>query len=102
AIPNDAAHTLSLHDALPISCAIIFLVLEGAHGAALYNEIKIGKTLERLLALIGRERHPAIGRRLAFANDADLTVVGGHFVEWPRSEEHTSELQSRENLVFRL
>src|SRR5690606_40846861 len=30
-------------------------------------------------------------------------VINGHLLQpWPRSEEHTSELQSRENLVCRL
>src|SRR5690606_11019393 len=41
------------------------------------------------------------GGVLELSNDADSTTSRYYFVE-PRSEEHTSELQSRENIVCRL
>src|SRR5690606_24311402 len=49
--------------------------------------------------------------RISFSTDTSITVLGKHvFSKWllgrtsgtERSEEHTSELQSRENLVCRL
>src|SRR5436309_6411885 len=79
---NDPAtpgiYTLSLHDALPILHAgweSIFPLLDG-HGIAI--ELLGGLTMGDL----------RIGRQ--------MLASGG------RSEEHTSELQSRENLVCRL
>src|SRR2546430_5152808 len=45
-----------------------------------------------------------VARRLerAGAVVTRLTDVGATLVHWPRSEEHTSELQSQSNLVCRL
>src|SRR5690606_42013936 len=78
-----ALYTLSLHDALPISAVVD--VGGGAHPFA-----------QR--AVRPEDRHCARHR------PAILSVYGAHallaFVG--RSEEHTSELQSRENLVCRL
>src|SRR5690606_41261298 len=87
-VATSAPHTLSLHDALPIyrrtrprtayaRPAQQFRL--GARHAATYRRIRLdlAQTLERRIA------HGATG------------------VE-DRSEEHTSELQSRENLVCRL
>src|SRR3712207_6895989 len=77
---NDTAtteiYTLSLHDALPIYIAAVRL--EGARhevleGAA--DELAVGVLAEQLRQLVRRH---------------------------PRSEEHTSELQSRQYLVCRL
>src|SRR5690606_41548235 len=77
---NDAKlteyYTLSLHDALPIYRHVgrtRDLGLRGGHGQV----------------APGRDRHEVDARRRAG-------------VAQPRSEEHTSELQSRENLVCRL
>src|SRR5690606_42054490 len=68
-------HALSLHDALPI--------------------------FQALLQKAGLVRHLLRGRAGGefFKIDADGKGAQKHF---PRSEEHTSELQSRENLVCRL
>src|SRR5690606_41662551 len=89
--PTTAIYPLPLHDALPIFVE----VLEGH-------------------VLRGRERlrRDRIGRRrrrgCPAANDllgrGDVRAVGrpAFHLELPRSEEHTSELQSRENLVCRL
>src|SRR5690606_41854776 len=92
AAPRDL-YPLSLHDALPIYL-----------GAALITEAgdDVAELLADDLALPGRG-----GQDVQVFGDAPLDVVvlvddllplqGGQ-----RSEEHTSELQSRENLVCRL
>src|SRR5207302_9261593 len=81
--PTPPIYTLSLHDALPI-----FRVHPTAHA---------GGTAHRLHAVFSG------------AECAGLSVAGGWLDPVPgashrhrRSEEHTSELQSRENLVCRL
>src|SRR5690606_39681752 len=89
--------TLSLHDALPIS-------LVGAVPAR-------GRTTAQLEAAI------AAALRNGYIRDPDVSVevdryrpvfimgevgAAGQYAYVPRSEEHTSELQSRENLVCRL
>src|SRR5687768_18464516 len=79
---NDTAtteiYTLSLHDALPICkelCGLaVFQVPETAH--------------------LDDEDHPLIG--------VPLTITKGDKPRTIRSEEHTSELQSRLHLVCRL
>src|SRR5690606_40961438 len=73
-------YPLSLHDALPICGADG--VLEGAAAA---------------LGAHGRE-----GDVVADVLAGDPLVGGDEIGRGPRSEEHTSELQSRENLVCRL
>src|SRR5438445_11454892 len=69
-------YTLSLHDALPIFAPVVRAVLSSV-GASLPR---------RLPVLLARGRAIRTGRR----RGSD------------RSEEHTSELQSRQNLVCRL
>src|SRR5690606_41417322 len=82
---NDAApteiHTLSLHDALPISYAKTIGDATGQPVTAL----SIGKVDATSLENIGRY---GVNKVIE--------------VNTERSEEHTSELQSRENLVCRL
>src|SRR3712207_8480523 len=79
---NDTAtteiYTLSLHDALPIS---MITVVEGGSGAS-----------------VSRERLAALGYRLIVYPVAAFSAA----VAATRSEEHTSELQSRQYLVCRL
>src|SRR3712207_9292669 len=81
---NDTAtteiYTLSLHDALPIWLAAFS---EGAHAA-------VREELEPLL------------RKGAQAIVLDLRGNGGGLLTESRSEEHTSELQSRQYLLCRL
>src|SRR5690606_40309335 len=89
--PTTVVCALSLHDALPIS----------AHAEA---DVQIGggEVAQSLpgggaaLAFLGRPLLEAAGLELL---GQDLVQVEGREV---RSEEHTSELQSRENLVCRL
>src|SRR3712207_8666813 len=83
---NDTAtteiYTLSLHDALPI-CALAHQEITGAE----HDPIR--------LLLLGFHRHEAHARALGgFADRLGIRPV--------RSEEHTSELQSRQYLVCRL
>src|SRR3712207_7440661 len=51
-------------------------------------------------------RAPAHARRAGFESRCGLAAVrlqrAGHRIRWKRSEEHTSELQSRQYLVCRL
>src|SRR3712207_9465784 len=83
---NDTAtteiYTLSLHDALPILKPDVVLYEESLDSSILRESIKL-------------------------INEADVLIVGGtSLVVYPaaglRSEEHTSELQSRQYLVCRL
>src|SRR5690606_39668779 len=83
-------YTLSLHDALPISDISA-------------RRMEMGVTLS-LAALGGRA-----GLHRQRLNDLAVTVINQGRPTWTtvinqqlRSEEHTSELQSRENLVCRL
>src|SRR5690606_42116579 len=84
-----ATHTLPLHDALPISCgppissaAAPCRDPPGRSGAACWSCRGAARSLSRC-----RGARPAPSSRTG--------------MRW-RSEEHTSELQSRENLVCRL
>src|SRR5699024_12741729 len=82
---NSAMYTLSLHDALPISGALLL----GASGGG------NSKTDDRGAAAKKTEAPAAL-----------ITDTGGvddrSFNQSARSEEHTSELQSRFDLVCRL
>src|SRR5690606_41146945 len=90
-LPCRVGYTLSLHDALPIS------------------QIAPDRQPQRLLQHrlqearlpIGAERDQGHPRRLLIHEDVDAPpiIVRDRIL---RSEEHTSELQSRENLVCRL
>src|SRR5690606_39917407 len=90
-------YSLSLHDALPISFPWGML-LTGAIGLSLLVLAISGLFFHRyfikdLFTL--RRRAPKLLSR-------DLHAVAGSWLLPFRSEEHTSELQSRENLVCRL
>src|SRR5258707_10806586 len=79
---NDTAtteiYTLSLHDALPI---FFFASASGRYGS--------GPSL-------------TTPRPAGIPPSAPITTSGPAFASWARSEEHTSELQSRQYLVCRL
>src|SRR5690606_39555931 len=72
-------YTLSLHDALPI------LGLARAYGM-------LFTLLTAIALLVWQPAHAQLR--------VDISGTGA--TQYPRSEEHTSELQSRENLVCRL
>src|SRR5690606_40737602 len=90
--------TLSLHDALPISGR------DGDHSAVLYYHnahlicaIDVsGNVNSRLRSYSGQTGGEARRRGISFSRS------NVEAVRKARSEEHTSELQSRENLVCRL
>src|SRR5690606_39957136 len=95
---STAAHTLSLHDALPISMWGTWWVWD----ARLTSVLVLFLFYLGYMALRGSIDDEAKAARAA----AVLGLVG--LINLPivkfsvRSEEHTSELQSRENLVCRL
>src|SRR5690606_40954876 len=93
-------YTLSLHDALPISkaldnrvgCYMAIQVLKELAKADHPNTVIAGATVQEEVGLRGAVTSPhAVEPDIAFVLDVGV-----------RSEEHTSELQSRENLVCRL
>src|SRR5690606_41366815 len=94
--------TLSLHDALPIwrdEGALGVTVHEREDlGAGLPTGVFAGHADEALAGCVpGDDLSPRIQRqhrRAALRHGSETLVLGGL-----RSEEHTSELQSRENLV---
>src|SRR5690606_41605961 len=85
AAPTAEIYTLSLHDALPILVGQV-----GADGVLLVG-VQPGDVPE----------HVAAAEQLGEAREAGPRRGRGRCV-LHRSEEHTSELQSRENLVCRL
>src|SRR5690606_40913627 len=91
--PTAQLYTLSLHDALPISADAGERVV-GVHQQDAVVGHDLGVFFEGF-ELVGEAHHPAMGVRAA---DGDAKEPARQ----DRSEEHTSELQSRENLVCRL
>src|SRR5206468_12201274 len=98
--PTPYTYTLSLHDALPI-CGEL----------ALLDRLQIGGGLRGELALEARRHvraHPFValaGRRRHEVPEHERDLAGEGFDQLrrhARSEEHTSELQSRSDLVCRL
>src|SRR3712207_7106921 len=86
---NDTAtteiYTLSLHDALPIS-----------------TQVEIGRELHGLAARADDAQRDHADDVAVDQPELVVLVVQGGRVEVDRSEEHTSELQSRQYLVCRL
>src|SRR5207302_8841107 len=89
ATPSTSTYTLSLHDALPIFSMV-------------FTDMATGLQHHRSGALRGlattRLQRSALVPELPTLDEAGVTG----FDMDSRSEEHTSELQSRENLVCRL
>src|SRR5262249_56978970 len=83
--PTPAIYTLSLHDALPISCTTSRL------GPGLNSAVSGGSS--KATGLAKAERASASEKVAARPSEAKRFM---------RSEEHTSELQSLTNLVCRL
>src|SRR5207253_9549485 len=97
--PSTETYTLSLHDALPISSGGILPHPDEVGAQAAHPGVGEGgaENLGRI----------ALGRPLTDAARSRFpTPCGSHYqigrVETQRSEEHTSELQSRGHLVCRL
>src|SRR5690625_6406840 len=76
--PPTQIYTLSLHDALPISTPVS------------------GSIMRESTLKVGRPKHRCLGRCIGLACKKAAVSLR------PRSEEHTSELQSRGHLVCRL
>src|SRR5690606_40847679 len=93
-------YPLSLHDALPILREHGHRLRDGLH--------HVPRRLERPVAdlAVGRRQQglvaAALVRRQAAAPAVRLHLAARYAAAAARSEEHTSELQSRENLVCRL
>src|SRR5690606_41620356 len=88
------AHTVSLHDALPIYESIVVLVFVALRDEVIIEIEVIVVSLHNALLTTSYAHHGPESSTLG-----RLTNLGP---SPPRSEEHTSELQSRENLVCRL
>src|SRR5690606_40361152 len=90
-------YTLSLHDALPILLHDLTAVV----GEGLAHEVVLGASpgFDRIAQLHGERAHDHV---VHVARGVDAETVDVVFIDHRRSEEHTSELQSRENLVCRL
>src|SRR5690606_39593222 len=81
--PFTDIHTLSLHDALPIF------------------EVQVDDVVVVVLGYFGELAGAPASR--VVDEDVEPAQTRGRLVDQsPRSEEHTSELQSRENIVCRL
>src|SRR5690606_42022565 len=95
-----AIYTLSLHDALPIS-PVDQVDLPDLRGVeADEPDAELGHDVERDgQADVQREERPRSEHHL---DVEDLAFDDASLPVQVRSEEHTSELQSRENLVCRL
>src|SRR5687768_16155309 len=99
---STATYSLSLHDALPISGVVAEHFLDGDHldlvalrgGRAVHVDVVHVRGLE--LRVLQRLLHHADGAGAALGGRGDVVCVAR------RSEEHTSELQSRLHLVCRL
>src|SRR5699024_11492173 len=88
-------YTLSLHDALPIYTEMsLFARINEDGKLTLVNHlgIDLGETPEQILSKLDDDR----------IKDDDVRHDGRHAHDYDRSEEHTSELQSRFDLVCRL
>src|SRR5690606_41435058 len=93
--PPPPVSALSLHDALPIfvDLAAAHLELDRELLIDLLSEEDVAARLRQLLPRLEHERQ-VVEVRASLREELDQSQ--------DRSEEHTSELQSRENLVCRL
>src|SRR5690606_41397134 len=92
--PAALGYALSLHDALPIFPGLLGQDVDEAD-LVVHRALVEGVRAEEAVDVAGTQ----VGHHLRRRRHADLHV--GVRVD-ARSEEHTSELQSRENLVCRL
>src|SRR5207253_6913001 len=92
--PTSSIYTLSLHDALPISRTMRLRV----------PLVTIAPEIARSASICNASRAPSINAGDSHAKcSSHLRSASGHDSSGkPRSEEHTSELQSRGHLVCRL
>src|SRR5690606_41313757 len=96
ATASAATYTLSLHDALPISRT----ARRAAPVRFCPSQAPSGREISRFRLSAMAARNRVAGREAKTLPSAGLPSVSD--LPKSRSEEHTSELQSRENLVCRL
>src|SRR5207253_7529989 len=95
--PTSVIYTLSLHDALPICCfGYVYLVIRMNPEMA---NISLPDVPQNFLYLMGVSSAGYLGGKLVRKPGPVIKVLS---VAKMRSEEHTSELQSRGHLVCRL
>src|SRR5690606_41867122 len=94
--------TLSLHDALPISAArlrkMFYLDATCPLVSKVHVEAERHHATGRAILLIGHAGHPEVIGTMGQLPDGAVRLIE---TAADRSEEHTSELQSHENLVCR-
>src|SRR5690606_40208803 len=90
--PTTEIYPLSLHDALPILSVIDLYIIGTA-------KRRSGDVCRPMSIVLHRHYVFLLAPRRAYG---DLLLIGRRAPYFDRSEEHTSELQSRENLVCRL
>src|SRR5690606_41935519 len=96
-----AIYTLSLHDALPILAALRSAERDPAgctDDEYLALATADGPALDAVAALADSLRRDTVGDDVTYVVNRNINFTNICY----RSEEHTSELQSRENLVCRL
>src|SRR5690606_41254446 len=103
-VPTTLLPALSLHDALPISCAGTGGWLTSVHADAAWRPAwtsargaREGQRDRPYLLLIARGGQGGVLQRTKPSSGGDPALYSQPYRA--RSEEHTSELQSRENLV---
>src|SRR5690606_41318488 len=100
--PTSDIYTLSLHDALPICPQL--LIYPSKKRCLVPNCLEVVKHIQSSSRKVWRPK-----RRRKEVHRIEIRVLGLSWLKKPRkfgrqvsrSEEHTSELQSRENLVCR-
>src|SRR5206468_11771399 len=100
--PATGLSTLSLHDALPILVETVVGYAGGTTSDATYDEVKTGRTghAESVRIVFDPDRLSYEDLLGYFFRMHDPTTMNRQGND--RSEEHTSELQSRSELVCRL
>src|SRR5690606_41243606 len=99
-LPADS-YPLSLHDALPIYCSSSTLSLARITPLSAYSAATFSST--GVSALHGPHHSAQKSRITSLSREGSTTSRRNRSTAFcSRSEEHTSELQSRENLVCRL
>src|SRR5690606_39654925 len=98
--PYPARSTLSLHDALPIYTSEE--LAETINVGAAREIVELARAARRLEKIVYYSSVFVSGDRTGRVREHELEAGQGFRNAAERSEEHTSELQSRENLVCRL